>query len=51
MLQEADDEVGGWVDRRGDGEVDGLERQRVREEPLTLLNRPGCLRLRKKTAM
>ena len=29
MLQEADNEVGGWVDRHGDGEVDGLERQGV----------------------
>ena len=40
MLQEADDEVGGWVDRHGDTEVDGEVRQGVGEEGRTILNRP-----------
>ena len=51
VLQEADNEVGGWVDRSGDGEVNGSERLGVGEEGRTFLNLPECFRLRKKTAM
>ena len=51
MLQEADDEIGGWVDWHGDGEVDCLERMGVGNEGRTFLNRPGCFRLGKETAM
>ena len=51
MFQEAGDEVGGGVDWSGNSEVDGLERMGVGEEGRTLLNWPGCFRLRQETAV
>ena len=51
MFQEADDEVGEGVDHYEDGEVDSLERMGVGEEGSTLLNWPGCSRLREETAL
>ena len=44
MFQEADDEVVGWVDQRGDREVDGTDGVDVGEEGCTYFYRPGFFR-------
>ena len=51
VFEEADDEVGGHVERPGGDEVDGQGRWGFGEERGACFDRPGIFRLRKETSM
>ena len=51
MFQEADDEVGGWVDWHCNGEIYGSGREITDRKGHTFLDWPGQFWLRKETAM
>ena len=51
MFQEADDEVGGWVDWHCNGEIYGSGREIIQRQGRTVLDRPGGSKLRKEAAV
>ena len=51
VFQEADNEVGGWVDWHCNGEINSSGRMVVGGEGRTFLDWPGPIWLRKETAV